>query len=196
MPDISSDADRERWNRKYREAATVDTRNDPDPFLQRAFSDHILPLYPNPGRALDFAGGAGRNGIWLAKKNWNVTLIDISDAGVERARSNAGSLASQMYFVVDDLTHFKAPQTQFDVVLNFFYLDREIFPEMLRAVREGGLLVYKTYTSAQKKLSGGPVNRAYWLKPGELLQMADGLQVLHYREEVTDRATAELVAIK
>jgi len=32
------------------------------------------------------------------------------------------------------------------------------------------------------------------LEPGELVELADGLNVLHYREDVAENATAELVA--
>ena len=192
----SSDNERERWNQKYREAAGTETWTVPDPFLARAFSEYILPLFPHPGSALDLAGGAGRHAIWLAKQGWEVTLIDVSETGVEQARQNAGRLASHIHFVVDDLTHFKASQTQFEVVMAFFYLEREMFSEMVKAVRPGGLLVYKTLTLAQAKLAGGPKNPAHLLEPGELLQLADGLRVLHYREEVAEKATAELVARK
>jgi hypothetical protein len=34
------------------------------------------------------------------------------------------------------------------------------------------------------------------LEPGELLQLASGLRVLHYQERVAKKATAELVARK
>jgi len=194
----SSDDERERWNQKYREAPGAWLT--PDPFLPRVFSEHILPLFPHGGNALDLAGGAGRHAIWLAQQDWKVTLIDISEAGVEQARQNAGPLASHMHFVVDDLSHFKASQTQFEagfeVVMAFFYLEREIFSEMIKAVRPGGLLVYKTLTLAQLKLPGGPKDPAHLLEPGELLRLADGLRVLHYREEVAEKATAELVARK
>ena len=196
----SSDNERERWNQKYLEAAGAETWKVPDPFLARAFSGYILPLFPHPGSALDLAGGAGRHAIWLAKQGWEVTLIDVSDAGVEQARQNAGPLASHMHFVVDDLSHFKASQTRFEagfeVVMAFFYLEREIFSEIMKAVRPGGLLVYKTLTLAQLKLPGGPKDPAHLLEPGELLRLADGLRVLHYREEVAEKATAELVARK
>jgi tellurite methyltransferase len=195
-----SDAERERWNQKYREASGASTSMVPDPFLVRAFSEYILPLFPQGGSALDLAGGAGRHSIWLTKQGWEVTLIDISETGVEQARQNAGPLASHIHFVVDDLTHFEAAQTQFEaefeLVMVFFYLERTIFSEMLKAVRPGGLLLYKTYTVPQAKLAGGPKNRAYLLEPGELLQLADGLSVLHYHEETAERATAELVARK
>ena len=189
-----SDDERERWNRKYREAP--DAWMTPDPFLPRAFSEYILPRFPHGGSALDFAGGAGRHAIWLAQQGWEVTLIDISETGVEQARQNAGPLASHIHFVVDDLTHFKASQTQFEVVMAFFYLERAIFSEIVKAVRPGGLLLYKTHTLAQAKLAGGPKNPAHLLESGELSQLANGLRILHYREEMAGKATAELVARK
>jgi 2-polyprenyl-3-methyl-5-hydroxy-6-metoxy-1,4-benzoquinol methylase len=140
------------------------------------------------------AGGAGRHTIWLAQQGWEVTLIDISEPGVERARQSAGSLASHIRFVVDDLTHFKASQTEFearfDIVMVFFYLERKSFPEMVKAVRRGGLLVYKTYLNSQATRLKNP---AHLLGAGELLQMAQGMRVFHYRES---EATAELVAAK
>src|SRR5271154_5528446 len=129
--------EREHWNRKYSETGGASTWTIPDPFLPRAFRDFVMPQVPNGGRALDLAGGAGRHAIWLAKQGWEVTIIDISETGVEQARQNAGPLASHIHFVVDDLTHFKAAQTHFDVVMAFFYLQREIFPELLTAVRPG-----------------------------------------------------------
>jgi tellurite methyltransferase len=200
-PSFSHD-ERERWNKKYREApgARVETAKGPDPFLVRAFSECVLPLYPNGGSALDLAGGVGKNAIWLARQGWEVTLIDISEAGVEQARQNAGPLASHIHFVVDDLTQFKATQTEFrtgfELVMTFFYLERRIFPEIVKAMRPGGLLLYKTHTVAQKASARGPRNPEHLLKPGELQELADGLRVLHYSEEVAETATAELVARK
>ncbi len=134
---------RERWNQKYRDAAGTEIWTVPDDFLLMAFAEYIQPTFPQGGSALDFAGGAGRNAIWLAKQGWEVTLIDISETGVEQAREAAGPLASHIQFVVDDLTEYKASQTQYDVVMGFFFLERKIFTEIVKAVRPGGLLVYK-----------------------------------------------------
>ena len=191
----SSDNERDRWNQKYRD--TPGAWLTPDSFLPRAFSEYIMPLFPHGGSALDLAGGAGRHSIWLAKRGWDVTLIDISETGVAQARQNAGPLASHIHFVVDDLTHFRAAQSElkatFEVVMAFFYLEREICSEIVKAVRPGGLLVYKTHTLEQ---ASGPKNPAHLLEPGELLQLASGLQILHYREAVAEKATAELVARK
>jgi tellurite methyltransferase len=132
MSHSNSDNERERWNRKYSEDCDAALRA-PDPFLELAFARFILPLFSNGGRAIDLAGGTGRHAIWLAQQGWKVTLIDISETGVERARQSAGPLASHIRFVVDDLTRFQASQTEFearfDVVMAFFYLERIFFPK-------------------------------------------------------------------
>ena len=184
--------ERVRWNQKYRE--NPGAWLEPDPFLAWAFSGYIQPLFPRGGSALDLAGGAGRHSIWLAKQGWDVTLIDISETGVELAQQNAGPLAPHIHCVIDDLTQFQATQTQFDVVMGFFYLERDIFPAILQAVRPGGLLLYKTYTIDQLKLAGGPKEPSHLLLPGEILRLASGMRVLHYGETVAEKATAEIVA--
>ncbi|MGC2247426.1 MAG: class I SAM-dependent methyltransferase [Terriglobales bacterium] len=190
----SSSNERDRWNKKYRESPG--SWLEPDPFLSFAFSEYVRPLFPAPGRALDLAGGAGRHAIWLARQGWEVTLVDIAKAGIEEARQNAGPLASRVRCVEDDLTRFRASQIQFDVVMAFFYLDRKLFPEIVKSIRPGGLLVYKTLTRAQLDLSGGPKDPAYLLEKGELPRLAAGMQVLHYLEQTAGKATAELVARK
>lgn len=190
----SSDDERTRWNQKYRESPG--SWLEPDAFLAHAFDEFTRPLFPAGGTALDLAGGSGRHAIWLARQGWEVTLIDISDTGIEQARQKAGPLASHIHFVVDDLTRFAASQTQFDVVMAFFYLDRRIFPEIVKAICSGGLLIYKTYTQAQAGLVGGPKDVSHLLAEGELLRLADELRVLHYNEVVAEKATAELVAQK
>jgi len=189
---ISDGDQRERWNEKYR--TSPEKWIEPDAFLPWAFDKFIQPAFPNGGRALDFAGGAGRHAVWLAQRGWDVTLIDFSEAGVELARQKAGSLAPHIHFVVDDLTRFRASQTRFELVMGFYYLDRAIFPEIVRSLRPDALLVYKTHTVEQLRLAAGPKDAAYLLEPGELLCLAGGLRVLWEREVVEEKATAEIVA--
>ena len=75
---MNSDLDqRERWNEKYR--TSPESWVEPDAFLPWAFRKFIQPAFPNAGRVLDVAGGAGRHALWLAQQGWDVTLIDISE---------------------------------------------------------------------------------------------------------------------
>lgn len=184
--------DRAHWDRRYREKPRGWL--EPDPFLELAFEQFVRPAFPDGGSAIDLAGGAGRHSIWLARQGWKVTLMDISEAGIKLARRRAGRLASHINFVVDDLTRFRASQTQFDLVMGFFYLERKIFPEIVAAIRPGGFLVYKTYTAERMSQEGGPKDDRFLLQQGELLRLTKGLQTLHYREAIGEKTTAEIVA--
>jgi SAM-dependent methyltransferase len=186
--------ERQLWNRKYQDKP--DSWREPDPFLVDAYESFVRPVFPRGGTALDIAGGAGRHSIWLAERGWEVTLIDISDIGVELARGHAGPFASHIHFVVDDLTSLRAAQTQFDLVMGFYYLERTIFPGILKALKPGGLLLYKTYTVDQVGKKGGPKDAAFLLARGELRNLLNGLEILHYREINGEKATAEVVGKK
>jgi tellurite methyltransferase len=185
--------DRTRWDQRYREGSHGSL--EPDPFLVQAGSEFIEPLFPHAGTALDIAGGAGRHAIWLAERGWQVTILDFSEVALAKARANAANVGDKIKFQLTDLTTFKASST-YDLVLAFFYLQREIFPALLGALRPGGLLVYKTYTRLQPKFGGGPTHPMYLLKENELLGAFPGLTVLYYQETVRDRGVAELIGRK
>jgi SAM-dependent methyltransferase len=186
--------ERTSWDRRYREGSHASLK--PDPLLPYAYEQFLNPLFPRGGTALDVAGGVGRHAIWLADRGWRVTLLDISQTGVNKAREHAGKCVSEIKFVVQDLTGFKTRSSQYELVLVFFYLEREIFPELVKALRPGGVLVYKTYTELQRKFAGGPTHPMHLLKLNELLRAFSVLRILHYQETIRDRGTAELIGVK
>lgn len=196
--------ERTLWDKKYRDKSHASLQ--PDPFLVSAYSE-FLTGQPT-GEALDVAGGAGRHALWLAQRGWRVKLVDLSETGITRAKANArtrlehggraASISSELIEVqqmdlrgVQDLG-----QERYDLVLVFLYLQRELFPAIRAALKPGGFLIYKTYTTEQLNLPGGPHNPDYLLLPGELQQAFQSMRVLHYREDVASSATAELVAQK
>jgi SAM-dependent methyltransferase len=186
--------ERTSWNRRYQEGSHHSL--DPDPFLVESYSEFIEPLFTHGGLALDLAGGVGRHAIWMAQRGWRVTLADISEIGIAKARENAGAFANKIDFQVRDCSNFSAGSEQYDVVMVFFYLQREIFPELAKALRPGGLLLYKTYTRLHPKFGRGPTHPMHLLEENELLRAFPGLTVLHYHETVRDRGVAELVGRK
>ena len=185
--------EREDWNERY--ASGSHGGGEPDAFFLQAYEDYVSPLFPNGGRALDIAGGVGRHAIWLAQRGWDVTLVDVSEEALRLARERAGDTA--MRFVRKDVS-LEAPAGSFELVLNFFYLDRGLSRALEDALRPGGLLVFKTYTQAHPELSGGkgPTHPMHLLDSGELLSAFEDLQILSYRETVTKKGVAELVARK
>ena len=186
--------ERTQWDRRYREGSHGSL--EPDPFLVESYSEFIEPLFPQGGNALDVAGGVGRHAIWLAQRGWRVTLADISEVGIAQARENAGAVANRIDFQVRDFSKFVASAEQYDLILVFFYLERSIFPELVKALRPGGLLLYKTYSHLAPKFGRGPSHPMHLLEENELLHAFSALTVLHYHETVRDRGVGEFVGRK
>ncbi len=42
-----------------------------------------------PGRAIDLAGGEGRNALWLAEQGWDAELVEFSAVALDKARAIA-----------------------------------------------------------------------------------------------------------
>jgi tellurite methyltransferase len=202
--------DRAYWNQRYSEGSHE--ARSPDPFLLNTYEEFIAPILSQGGHALDIAGGTGRHALWLASRGWKVTMVDVSDVGIDRAKRNwrqvgrsskgawargQGSGSGDIEFVVTDLedTNRKnIARRAYDLVLVFFYLQRSLFRALKSALRPGGLLVYKTYTLEHRKFGRGPTHPMYFLNSNELLHVFSSMQILHYHESAKDKGVAELVA--
>lgn len=185
-----------RWNQRYAESPS--SWIEPDDFLIRACEEFLAST--TPGFALDVAGGAGRNSVWLAQRGWRVKLVDISDVALRLAREkfdtaapHEGSLETESVDLnsVEDLG-----ARRFDLITVFYFLRRELFPAICSALKPGGTLIYRTYTIDRMKAPGGPSDPQYLLQPNELLHAFRSLRVLHYHEMVAGKAAAEIVARK
>lgn len=184
-----------QWDKKYSEGSHGSLV--PDPFLPSVYRE-FLSSRP-PGSALDVAGGVGRHAIWMAEHGWSVKLLDISGVGIALARENAarGAAASAIITEQRDLnTAHDLGQELYDLVMVFFFLQRELFPALISALKPGGHLIYKTYTNEQQRFSGGPTHPMFLLQPNELLRAFSSLRILHYHETVQEKSVAELVARK
>ncbi len=183
------------WDQRYREGAHK--WRTPDPFLPAAYRKFVARRPGKTGRALDVAGGVGRHALWLARRGWQVTVLDGSRVGLAEARRRAGKAGIKLATRRMDLRSGRLPRGRYDLVLVFFFLERKLFPALVRALKPGGILIYKTYTLAQRKRhTGGPKDPRFLLKKNELRRAFPGLTVLLYREVTAEKAFAELVARK
>ena len=152
-----------------------------------------------PGLALDVAGGVGRHSIWLAHRRWRVKLLDISEVGIKQAQENANrtGTAASISAEIRDLNAMQdLGRQQYDLIVVFFYLQRELFPGLISALKSGGVLIYKTYTTEQKNFASGPSHTMFLLEPNELLRAFSSMRVLHYHETILGKGVAELLARK
>jgi SAM-dependent methyltransferase len=167
------DRDRERWNARYREE-----REPPEasPFL--AALDALLP---RAGRALDVAGGSGRNALWLARRGLAVTLADVSDVALSLAAGAARAEGLPLATVQVDLEAAPLPAGPWDLVLCAYFLHRPLFAALPAVLVPGGLLVvaHATRTNLERHPRPGP---AHLLDDGELPRLVAGLELLHVEE--------------
>ncbi|MCO5169092.1 MAG: class I SAM-dependent methyltransferase [Planctomycetes bacterium] len=161
------DADRERWDARYREQG-------PCAAAPSALVTALDDLLPRRGRALDVAGGAGRHAVWLARRGLDVTLVDVSPVGVDLARAAAAAAGVALDAFALDLERDPLPGGPWDVIVDFHYLQRDLFPAFARLLAPGGVLVFvqPTRTNLERHPRPGP---AHLLDDGEAARLAAGL---------------------
>ncbi|MBI4538998.1 MAG: methyltransferase domain-containing protein [Gemmatimonadetes bacterium] len=174
-----------RWDERYRVGDWVDVGR-PAQIVEDA-----LPWLRPPGLALDLACGAGRNALFLAERGFRVVAVDLSLEGLQplAARVRTGGLSVQPIHA--DLEHFAVAPGTFDVVVNTHFLLRSAFPLIHAALREGGLLLFETYSVDEIDVLGGDIRREYALERGELRRAFEGFEILRYEEGVFEREEGE-----
>lgn len=170
-------SDRERWNERYTEAGWAE---GPSPWLI-ANADRL----PKPGRALDIAGGTGRNAIWLASRGWDVTVADVSDVAITLAAERAAIVDVALHTQHTDLSAAPLPDGPWDAVLLFHFLERALFPQLASVLSPGGVLIGSLATVTNLERHERPP-RPFILDVGELPTLIHDLETLRYEEDWRD----------
>jgi ubiquinone/menaquinone biosynthesis C-methylase UbiE len=102
-----------------------------------------------PGNALDVAMGEGRNALWLAANNWNVTGFDISDEGLRQANTKAQKAGIKINSILSSSEAFDYGHEKWDLIVMtyaFAPIEDEAYVVRLRdSLKPGGLLVFEHY---------------------------------------------------
>ena len=146
------------------------------------------------GRALDVAMGRGRHAIALARAGFRTFGVDLKVDPVRDAMRSASAAGVPLLGWCADLTRSPLPAGRFDVVVVTRYLQRDLFPALREAVVPGGVVLYETFTVAQRDLGRGPTSPDHLLEPGELMRLFDGFEVLAYEEALQPDAVASIAA--
>lgn len=188
-----SEEDREIWDKRYSTEGYLFGK-DPIPFLKEHIN--ILPK----GKALDLAMGEGKDAVFLAKNGYEVDGCDISEVAIKKAYKLANENNVKINAFVVDLEKYEIPKGKYDLITCFYYLQRDLIPQIKKGLKVGGMAVFETYTIDNLKLGFpyGPKNEEFLLKHNELLDFfhsfdsAQGrdFRVLYYREGVIDNKKA------
>lgn len=168
--------EREQWDERYRADELV-WKAEPNRFLV----EEVAGLAP--GRALDLACGEGRNALWLAGKGWQVTAVDFSAVGLEKARRLASERELELILVEADVVEWEPPVASFDlVVLMYLHLPAGARRRVLRAATRGlapgaTLLVVGHDSTNLTEGVGGPQDPAVLFGPEDIVGDLDGLEI-------------------
>lgn len=102
-----------------------------------------------PGSALDVGSGEGADAIWLARRGWTVTAVDISEVALTRGAAIAAAdeeSAARITWDRQDLLRWAPPESSFDLIsAQFMHLPKDerepLFARLAAAVAPGGTLL-------------------------------------------------------
>lgn len=179
-----------KWDQRFRHEECV-LGSDPSAFLADNI-EQIKRLAPGK-RALDIACGEGRNSIYLAKQGFEVVGLDISQAGLEKARAWMEKESVKIDLRLVDLEGYHITE-RYDLIINFNFLLRELIPEAVAALAPGGVMMFDTLVDSPFVCC--PHKKEYLLKPGEIVLIFRKFkgEILQSEERLHDEMpTAKLI---
>ncbi|TDE12285.1 class I SAM-dependent methyltransferase [Jiangella asiatica] len=132
MPQTTDAA--EFWNARYQENERIWSGN-PNPVLVTEVGALA------PGHAADLGCGEGADAVWLARRGWTVTAVDISSTALARAADHAADagVADRITWVQHDLGRWTPDETYDLVSAQFFQSPIDLPSERILATAAGAL---------------------------------------------------------
>lgn len=124
-------------------------------------------LIPPAGRVLDLACGQGRHARMLATRGFRVEALDRDENALRAIDGVPGITARQADIEAGPWPYYA---DVFDAIVVTNYLCRPLLPTIVKAIGEGGVLIYETFMTGNEQF-GRPSNPAYLLRSGELLDL-------------------------
>jgi SAM-dependent methyltransferase len=146
---------KEFWNKRYEKPGFAYGK-EPNKFLKERLED------VKPGKILLLGEGEGRNAVYSAKLGWNVTAVDFSETGREKALKLASEESVNIEYILSDLKDYIPEPESYDAAgLIFVHLEpslREyVHKKVISGLKNGGRVVLECYEKENIKLeSGGP----------------------------------------
>ncbi len=131
-----------------------------------------------PGSALEVGCGEGADAIWLARRGWKVTAVDISDVALDRARRVAADIGVEIAWVRADVAVEPPAQGRYDLVSVHYPALRHAVGDgaihaLVEAVAPGGTLLVVGHDFA-----GAGHHRHHGFDPADYVQPPDVARLL------------------
>ncbi|MBD3790519.1 MAG: methyltransferase domain-containing protein [Campylobacterales bacterium] len=161
--------DKEKWDKKH-----IQT---PIPTEPIELVTKFARLAPGK-QALDIACGMGRHAKYLARHGLHVDALDISSTAIDSLHGLENITAKAV-----DFDTYELPKNKYDLIVCTYYLERRLFPQIIDALKEGGIFIYETFLYHPDN-EREPSKKRFMLNEGELeATFDDKLDLMHIREE-------------
>jgi hypothetical protein len=143
------------WEQRYgREGYLYGT--EPNDFLRES-----MPLLPT-GAALCLAEGEGRNAVFLAEAGYEVSSVDLAEAGVRKTRQLAERRGMHVAAIAADLAKYDLGVGRWDLVVSIFAhmppaIRGDLHRRVVASLKPAAVFLLEAYTPEQiGRGTGGP----------------------------------------
>ena len=144
------------------------------------------------GKVLCLAEGEGRNAVWLAQQGFEVTAVDASIVGLNKAEKLAELKKVSITTIQSDLKDFDMGINQWDAIVSIFChlppkLRQSVHQNCVKGLKPGGVILIEAYTPSQLKYkTGGPPNAEMMMDSRVLKEELKGLEFMYLQEKVRE----------
>lgn len=145
------------WDERYSEAEYIFGK-EPNDFLKEEYQ-----RIPVGGRVLCLAEGEGRNAVFLAEQGYQVTAMDSSEVGLNKALTLADDRGVTITTQVVDLADYVFEASQWDGIVSIWVhlpkdIRQRVHSHITSALKSGGVFIAEAYTEQQLEMDavGGP----------------------------------------
>lgn len=141
------------WDERYAEEEYAYGKQ-PNDFLVENFK--VIPK----GKVLSLAEGEGRNAVFLAQQGYDVTAVDGSSVGLEKAQKLAQEKGVKITTIQADLDSYEIETNMWDGIISIFCPLTEsqrqrIHQQVVLGLKENGVYLIEAYTPEQVELGTG-----------------------------------------
>ena len=138
-----------KWDKIYA------SRDKDDHGSENASLLAVSELLPFNGRALDLAGGSGRNAVLLAERGLDVTLLDVSSEGLKQASQKAKGRGLNLKLSKVNLEDESPPVGPWDLIIVVNYCQTELYKTINELLSPGGVVavVQATFKNLERNSS-------------------------------------------
>ena len=158
----------------------------------------VLPSL-KPGSAfLDLGCGQGKDALFMAKNNFQVTAIDSSEVAINQLDKTAENEGlKNLTSIKVDVRNFQIEKNKYDIiyggnVLQFLKKDeaKKIIEHIKENVAPDGFVILTSFTTDDQLYDKSKENRTFF-EPREMLNFFKDFKIIHYFEnKITDQGHA------